>query len=234
MAVKKGDFVELNFTAIAKIDNSVFDTTLEDVAKKNGIFSERTEYKPVVVCVGENQVIKGLDDALVGKDIGKFSVEIDYKNAFGAKNPKLITMISMSAFKKENIKPYPGMAVNIDGAYGVVKTASSGRVVVDFNHPLSGKDVVYDVEILRIIDDDVEKIKSFVDIELNFPKKDIDVALDGGKAKVILNKDVAFKDVKVVSDDAEKHIKERIKELLNIDVEFEEKVKDNSKDKNDD
>ena len=48
----------------------------------------------------------------------------------------------MSAFKKENITTQPGLQITVDEAVGMVKTVSGGRVIVDFNHPLSGKDIV--------------------------------------------------------------------------------------------
>ncbi|EFK97351.1 peptidylprolyl isomerase FKBP-type, partial [sediment metagenome] len=44
---------------------------------------------------------------------------------------------------KDSIRPMPGLPVNIDGMYGIIRTVAGGRVIVDFNHPLSGKEIVY-------------------------------------------------------------------------------------------
>ena len=63
-AIKKGDFVEVEYTGKTKTDKIVFDTTDEKTAKKSDIHSERMEYGPVVVCIGENQILGGLDEEL--------------------------------------------------------------------------------------------------------------------------------------------------------------------------
>ena len=66
--------------------------------------------------------------------------------------------------------------------FGVVRTASGGRCLVDFNHPLAGKDLVYKVRINKIIDDDKEKLKSLLKAHLN--AKDAEVELSEGNATV--------------------------------------------------
>ena len=55
------------------------------------------------------------------------------------------------------IQPIPGLQLNIDGSFGVVKPSAADACLVDFNHPLAGKDLVYDVKINKIGRDDKEK-----------------------------------------------------------------------------
>ncbi|HHE36750.1 MAG TPA: peptidylprolyl isomerase, partial [Candidatus Woesearchaeota archaeon] len=130
--IKKGDFVELDYTGRIKDDKVVFDTTLEQTAKDNNIHNPGFRYKPVIICVGEKHVVKGLDDALIGKKPGKYTIEVKAENAFGRKTAELLKLIPMRLFEKDNIKPFVGLEVNVDGTLGVVRSVSGGRVIVDF------------------------------------------------------------------------------------------------------
>jgi len=163
MALKKHDFIELDYTGKIKETNEVFDTTNEDIAKKNNIYNSKKTYKPIIICLGESQVIPGLDKKLIGKDIGKHKIELKAEEAFGKKDAKLFQLIPLSTFKKQGIEPTPGLVVNIDGIIGIVKTKGS-RVIVDFNHPLAGKDLVYEVEIKRIVKNDKEKLQAYLNL----------------------------------------------------------------------
>ncbi|MBI2659601.1 peptidylprolyl isomerase [Candidatus Woesearchaeota archaeon] len=161
--IKKRDFVEMDYTGRLKEDGAVFDTTEEKVAKESGVYDQNMHYHPAVVCIGENNILKELEDRLIGKETGReYSFEMESGKAFGRKDAKLIQMIPLSKFKHQKIQPMPGLQLNIDGVFGIVKTVSGGRVLVDFNHPLAGKDIVYDVKIKRIIEDDAEKVKALL------------------------------------------------------------------------
>jgi FKBP-type peptidyl-prolyl cis-trans isomerase 2 len=160
MTIKKGDFIELDFTGKLSEGNLIFDTTNKEIGKAENF--DKTEFEAIKIRVGDNQVIKGLDEDLIGKEINQdYSVKINPENAFGKKSSKLIQLVSISKFKKENIKPMPGLQVQINDQIGIVKTVTGGRVMVDFNHPLSGKEVTYDYKIKKIIEDNIEKIKAF-------------------------------------------------------------------------
>jgi len=66
MTVERGDFISLSYTG--RLDNGdVFDTTDENVAKENGLLAEGVSYAPITIVVGENMVVKGLDEDLIGK-----------------------------------------------------------------------------------------------------------------------------------------------------------------------
>ena len=90
-------------------------------------------------------------------------------------------------FKKQNIQPMPGMQVNIDDMMATVKTVSGGRTLIDFNHPLSGRDVVYDIKVNKLITDDKEKIRSYFNLSLGL--KDIDVDVKEGNATIKIKQD---------------------------------------------
>jgi len=91
--VSKKDFIEVEYTGKIKDGNIIFDTTDEKVAKENNL-EANSDYGPVVICIGEQQLLKGLDKNLEGKDIGKeYDIDIDPEDGFGKKNAKLIQLI---------------------------------------------------------------------------------------------------------------------------------------------
>ena len=100
---------------MGKADGAVFDTTDKEVAKKEGIASNKAEYGPMLVCVGQGHVLKGLDDALIGKEIDKaFTITLQPEEAFGKKSAKLVRLIPLRKFKEHDITPFPGLQVDID------------------------------------------------------------------------------------------------------------------------
>lgn len=183
--LKKNDFIEIEYTGYVKENDAVFDTTDEKTAKDNGLHNPRMKYGAILICIGQGQLIPGLDKHLEGKELGQdYTIDIPPEEAFGKKDAKMIQLISTSKFKKENINPMPGMQVNIDEQYGIVKTVSGGRTLVDFNHPLAGKDVVYKIKIINKVDDIVRKVSSLVGamLQIEEPK----VIIIDGKAEVEL------------------------------------------------
>lgn len=179
--IQTGDWVKIHYTGRLQENGKVFDTTEEDVAKEEGILQSR-KYGPFTMCVGEGHIIKGIDKALIGKNIGdKFTIKLTPEEAFGKKNPKLLQLISKSKFSKNNINPQPGLRVNVDNQEGTIKSISGGRVIVDFNHPLAGKDVEYDIKVESMVDDDKEKIEGYLTLLFQQP---IPFDLDGGNVKL--------------------------------------------------
>ena len=171
MAIDNGDFVRVNFTGKIKETEDVFDTTYDEVAQEAGIFEENKTYKAIPIVVGGNHLLPAIEEAIIGLEEGdKKTIEVDSENAFGPRDPSLIQLVPMREFKKQNMTPFPGMKIQSEGATGKILTVNGGRVRVDFNHELAGRDLVYDVEVTEIIEDDEEKIKSM--IELHYIKLD--------------------------------------------------------------
>ncbi len=195
--IKKNDFIKLNYTG--RLDSGeVFDTTDEAIAKKEHLHLH--DLKPVVVCVGNNFLVKGLDEDFTGKSLGKYTIKID--EAFGKKRADLLTLIPIRAFKKENIKPLPGLEVNIDGNRGLVKTVSGGRIIVDFNHPLAGRNVSYDYEIIELVTSKKEQVDALLPKEIKRDFKD---------DTVIIKSKVPEELKKMISKQIEDHVKVKIK-----------------------
>jgi FKBP-type peptidyl-prolyl cis-trans isomerase SlyD len=178
MKVAKKDVIRLHYTGKIKETGEIFDTTYEDVAKEAGIYNEKGIYGPVPIAVGAGHVIKGLDEALEGLEVGKkHTIELPPEKAFGKRDPKLIKTFTIGQFRRQGIYPFPGLDVEIETDSGTklkgrIISVSSGRVRVDFNHPYAGKTVIYEVEILEKIDDPIEKVKAL--IELRIPRIDFE------------------------------------------------------------
>ncbi|VVB73760.1 Putative FKBP-type peptidyl-prolyl cis-trans isomerase [uncultured archaeon] len=163
MAVKTGDFIRLSFTGKLE-DGTLFDTTEAQVAKDAKVFDERINYKPVLLVVGRQQAIRGLDEAVIGMAVGQEKdINLPPEKAFGQKNPDLITVVPASHFDKEKVSPVPGMIVNINNQDGMVKSVGAGRVIVDFNHPLAGRDLTYHIKLVEVLETPMQKVKALFD-----------------------------------------------------------------------
>lgn len=178
--VKKNDFIELSFIGRLKHNNAIFDLTDEELAKKNKLYNPKARYGPKKICVGQGYIIHGLDIQLEGKEIGKeYIIEVNAKLGFGEKNSSLIKTVNSNTFKKGGLNPFPGLQINADGYFGTVRSVTGGRVVVDFNHPLAGRDLVYEIKILREIKEDSEKLKTMLLNELALDEKDYEIKAEG-------------------------------------------------------
>jgi FKBP-type peptidyl-prolyl cis-trans isomerase SlyD len=172
--IQSGDFIKIHYTGKLS-DGVVFDTTDAAVAARVGF--EGKNFKPVIICVGQRMLVPGLDAALIGKPVGKFSVRLSAEHAFGKKDPRLVRIIPVAQLHKQNIRPTAGLRLNVDGNYGVVRSVSSGRTIVDFNHPLASQDVTYDIEVLAIVEEVGVQVGALLDAA-GIPHKDIRVTGD--------------------------------------------------------
>lgn len=218
MTIKKGDFIELNYTGKIADSGQVFDTSVQKVAEDNGLLHKHEpghdhdhsdQYSPVVICVGEKQLLPGLDEGIEGKDIGTHKVKVETEKAFGKKNSKLLKIMPMKIFKQQNIQPFVGLELNIDGQIGIVRNVTGGRTIVDFNHPLAGKDLEYEIEIKKIVTDKKAQVEAIFKLLGVKPKV---FELKEGKATVELDMEIPEEYLNKMSSE--------IKRLTGVDVEF--------------
>ncbi len=201
MALQKGDFVRINYTGRLKSSGKVFDTTYEEVARKEEIYDPRVKFKPQAVVVGAGHVIPGLDEALVGMEVGETRVvEVPPEKGFGMRDKSKIKPIPLREFRKQKLRPYPGMRVEIDGKPGLVKAVSGGRVLVDFNSELAGETLVYEVNVEEKVNKLEEKVRLL--LERHFPyaePNEHEVACQDGRVLVTLSDTVKYAQGSVVS-----------------------------------
>jgi FKBP-type peptidyl-prolyl cis-trans isomerase 2 len=159
--IKKDDFVEVDYTGRLAETGEVFDTTIPKDAMNAGI--DGSKLAPIIIQVGKNWLLPGVEKQLEGKEIGsKLSMKLSPEDGFGKKNAKLIQLIATAKFKQQDVVPMPGMQVEIDGIVGLIRTVSGGRAIVDFNHPLAGKALDYEVVAKRKVIDAKEKLDAML------------------------------------------------------------------------
>ena len=178
MVIQDKDFIRINYTGRFE-DGTVFDTTDEEIAKESDIYDENTRYEPFIIIVGAKHVIEGLDEDLIGKDVGYHgTVEVPPAKGYGEREPELITTHSISGFKE---KPVKGARVRIDGRDGMVVMTIGRKVRVDFNNPMAGKTLIFDYSIEDVLDDDLTKIKALLS---SYFVVDFDVEIDDDIARI--------------------------------------------------
>ena len=174
--IKAGDFILLEMTGKAVETGDVFDTTDEELAKKEDIYDEDRTYGPRLVVVGESYVLKGLDDKLPGLKLGESAeVEISPEDAFGVRNPDNVRTLPFRMLRSKGVNPVVGQQVEMDGRTAQVRSVGAGRVQLDYNHPLAGRKIVYEVKPTARHEGNEEKIRAligrrFFGIDLNLFK----------------------------------------------------------------
>jgi FKBP-type peptidyl-prolyl cis-trans isomerase 2 len=206
MPFQKNDFLEIEFTGKIK-DGEVFDSNIAEELKK---LNSNQQAKPFVFCLGQDMFLAGIEDFLLGKDIGKYEIDLQPEKAFGLRNPSLIQMIPLKVFIEHQINPIPGAVLTFDNKLGKVLTVSGGRIMVDFNNPLAGKEVIYKINVLRKVEDINEKVSSLNEFlfrrSFKFEIKD---------KKLILETEKGFKSFVEL-------FKDKFKEMLELELEVKE------------
>lgn len=217
--LEKKDFIEIEFTGRVK-DGEVFDSNIkEDLEKLHHGHNHPIETEPFALCLGEGMFLKSIEDYLIGKPETPATYEIDLtpEQAFGKRNVQLIQKIPLKIFRDQKINPAPGFTFNFDGRIGRVLASSGGRVIVDFNNPIAGKDVVYKVKVLKKINDLHEKAKALIKFlfreDLKFEIKEKKITLEVEKPAVEF--------VKIFKD--------KFKEMLGLELETKEVEKKSEK-----
>lgn len=180
------DFIEIDYTG-KLTDDTVFDTTNEKVAKEHHLHAQNQKYQPAVICVGERQILPGLDAQLPDQELGKeYTITLPPEKAFGKRDIKQVKIIPMNMFRQHNIQPHPGLQVDVDGERGIVSRVSGGRVIVNFNHPLAGKEVMYSYKVLRKVTDQKEKVSAFLSAVLRLPAEAMKIDVKDNAATVTI------------------------------------------------
>jgi len=109
---------------------------------------------PATFTIGDGNMLEGFEQALFGLEEGtEHSLKILPENGFGMPNPSNIHRIPRSQFADMEIEE--GLVVSFSDPAsgelpGVIRSITDEKVAVDFNHPLSGKGLVFDVKILTV------------------------------------------------------------------------------------
>jgi len=180
LTFNKGSLILVDYTAKVKDTNEVFETTIEEEAKKHSLHDPNIKYQPKLVSIGESWVIKGLDEALANSKVGdKTTVEVTPDKGFGDRDSGKVRMIPLRKLGEDAEKVSVGDTIEIDQKKGIIRYIGSGRVQIDYNHRFAGKTILYDVNVLKSLDSDEDKIKGILkrhmpvdDSKLVFTKSD--------------------------------------------------------------
>ena len=229
--IKEGDFVLVEYTGYVKETNEVFDTTSEDIAKESNIYDPKTRYGPTLVIVGEEWLLKGVEESLIGKkENEEYEVEIPPEKGFGIRDSKKIRTTTIRKLRETGVKGdiAPGVVLEVDGKPAIVRAVVSGRVMLDFNPPLAGKYLLYKVKVVKILSKLDEKIRELIkhidpnfleNVKLSIKKKDQTVLIELGDNA--LNNPNLHLSKKPIADSILKYIEE-IKKVRFIDEAIKE------------
>ena len=163
MTFKKGQLILLDYTAKIKDSGEIFETTIEDEAKKHSLHDPNIKYMPKLVSVGEAWVLKGLDDALSETTAGdKKTIEVSPDKGFGERDKGKVRMIPLRKLGEDAEKVSVGDTVEIDNKKGIIRYIGSGRVQIDYNHRYAGKTILYDINVKKSLDSDDDKISEIL------------------------------------------------------------------------
>jgi peptidylprolyl isomerase len=138
---KSGDIVRIHYTGMLT-DGTKFDSS--------------KEREPLQFEVGAGKVLPGLDKQVVGMSVGDVqTIKIPAEEAFGQHDPHKIQKVPRSNVPAD-LDVRPGTQLQAQSSGGTPMTISvvdvnSEEITVDANHPLAGRDVVFEVELTEIV-----------------------------------------------------------------------------------
>jgi peptidylprolyl isomerase len=140
MQAKAGDTVRVHYTGTL-LDGTPFDSS--------------AGRDPLEFTIGACQVIPGFENAVIGLEPGGSTrVEIAPEEAYGPKHEQLVQVVSLKDFASE---PYVGGTVNLvspdgDELPGRITAIEGDAITLDFNHPLAGETLVFEIDFVSIGD----------------------------------------------------------------------------------
>ncbi len=179
MTFNKGSLILVDYTAKVKDTSEVFDTTIEEDAKKHSIHEQNVKYHPKLVSIGEVSypVLKGLDEALAKTSVGdKLTVEVTPDKGFGERDSKKVRMIPIRKLGEDAEKVSVGDTIEVDNKRGIIRLMGSGRVQIDYNHRFAGKTILFDVHVIKSLDSPSDKIDGI--LKNRFPVEDSKIAFN--------------------------------------------------------
>ncbi len=131
-----------------------FHYTLKDKETGSVIESSKEGGQPVTFLVGAGEIIPGLESRMLGMSAGETrDIEVPAEEAYGPRNPELIQKAPREYF--QNVPLEKGLPLQAQTPEGkvinmVVVDFDDQTVTVDMNHPLAGRDLVFEVEVLDV------------------------------------------------------------------------------------
>jgi FKBP-type peptidyl-prolyl cis-trans isomerase 2 len=180
MALEKGDLVLIDY--VGRADGEIFDLSSEKKAKENSVHDEKRDYNPIPILIGEEYIIEGLEDSVKEMEVGEEQeVEVPAEKAYGQREADQMETFPEKEFTKQDVNVNIGERIMVGRKQGRVVSKGSGRVRIDFNHPLAGKDLDYWVKVQEKVEDDEEKAEYIFNYRLGHGE----IKFDGNTATII-------------------------------------------------
>lgn len=208
---ENGDFVKVNFDIYA--NGKLVQTTDEKKGTKAGLKVEK--YGEETIILGKAFVLKALDDAILKKDSDKLELKAD--EAYGKRNKELIKTFKKTVFDEQKLRAVPGVTYDFNGMYGTVRSVVEGRVLVDFNNPLAGKDIVLEYKVVEKVDKIDDKINLVMKSVLRMPEEMFKVEIKEKEVKIKVPKQLF-----IMKEQLEKSFEELINDYKEYKVEISE------------
>lgn len=187
MPFNKGDFVLIEYTVRVKETGALLDTTSAELAKQENIYDANKLYGPTLIVLGKNWINSIVEEWILNaNENSEGEIEVPPSKAFGERDPSKVKVFSLRELVRRGYTPSVGDVVEINGAQGIVKQISGGRVIVDFNHPLAGKTLVYKVKVVKKLEGFEEKVKALSSRHLRIPQEEITVNYDESEKKLVI------------------------------------------------
>jgi peptidylprolyl isomerase len=195
MPFDKGSLILLDYTARIKDNGEIFETTIEEDAKKSNLYDPTRKYEPRLISVGEGWVLKGLDEALADTNVGdRRSIEISPDKGFGERDTSKVRMIPQRKLGEKAHEIKVGDVVELDDRTGVIRYIGSGRVQIDYNHRLASRTLVYDVNVVKRIESNDDKIKYLIKRRLPLEDEKIKFEYKDDETVIELSEDISLLD----------------------------------------
>jgi FKBP-type peptidyl-prolyl cis-trans isomerase 2 len=154
MAISTGDSVTIAYTGRLD-DGAVFDTTDESVAEEAGLLDEQPdrEFEPLTVEVGAGNLIEGMEQGLLGMEAGDSeTITVPPEEAYGEADGDSVREFDPEGFEgMVGQEPAEGLQVRAQGgAVGTVVEVTDEAVRVDFEHPLAGETLTFEIDVLSV------------------------------------------------------------------------------------
>jgi FKBP-type peptidyl-prolyl cis-trans isomerase SlyD len=212
--MKKGELILIDY--VGKANGEVFDLTNREKAEQEGVGNPNMKYEPVPALLGEGYVIPGLEEELLDMEVGEErELTVPQEKAYGKRNSEDIETYPEREFTKQDVNVNVGERVMIGNRQGKVISKGSGRVRVDFNHPLSGKDLDYWVKVVEKVEDDEEIARHIFDYRLGHGE----IEVEDGLVR-IPNHHSHGDHVHELPEQLKESLKNEIKEYTDLEVEF--------------
>jgi peptidylprolyl isomerase len=193
LTFEKGSLILVDYTAKVKDTEEIFDTTVEEDAKKHSIHEPNVKYQPKLVSIGEVSypVLKGLDEALAKTSVtDKLTVEVTPDKGFGERDSKKVRMIPIRKLGEDAEKVTVGDSIEVDGKRGIIRYIGSGRVQVDYNHRYAGKTILFDVNVIKSLDSASDKIDGILKNRLPVEDTKIEFDLKDNEVNVMIPEEI--------------------------------------------